>query len=96
LYPVFLISYYRVSDSDREVGWCLEPKGNGVNPGGGSKGGPGPPSGEHDRQLTTSRGGDNSLMEHEEDGKRSQAIQRGPIVNRVRIINVFNVLYKCI
>jgi hypothetical protein len=63
---------------------------------GGGWGRPGPPSGEHDQQLTTSRRGDNSLMEHEKDGKKSQTWQRGPIVHRVRIINVFNVLYKCI
>ncbi len=31
-----------VGVSDREVGWCLEPKGNGVNPGRGNVGGPGP------------------------------------------------------
>ncbi len=48
---------------DREVGLCLEPEGNGVNPGGGEGG---------DKQLTASRGGDNSLMEHEKDGKKSQ------------------------
>jgi hypothetical protein len=32
--------------SDREVGRCLEPEGNGVNSGRGNGGGPGPPSGE--------------------------------------------------
>ncbi len=48
---------YVVSVSDREVGWCLEPVGNGVNPGGGNGGGPGPPSGEQDKQLTASSGG---------------------------------------
>ncbi len=36
--------------SDREVGCYLEPKGNGVNPGGGDEGGPGPPSREQDKQ----------------------------------------------
>ncbi len=35
--------------SDREVGCCLEPKGNGVNPGGGDEGGPSPPSREQDK-----------------------------------------------
>jgi hypothetical protein len=51
-----------VTVSDGEVGWCLEPEGNGVNPGGGNEGGPGPPSGEQDKQSTSSRG-DNCLME---------------------------------
>ncbi len=52
---------------------CLEPKENGVNPGGGDKGGPGPPDREQDKQLTTSRGGDNNIMEREEDGTKGQA-----------------------
>jgi hypothetical protein len=59
--------------SNREVGCCLEPKGNGVNPGGGDEGRPGPPSREQDKQLTASRGGDNSIMEREEDGEKGQA-----------------------
>jgi hypothetical protein len=59
--------------SDRGAGCCLEPKGNGVNPGEGNERGPGPPSGEQDKQLTASRGGDNSLMEREEDGKKGEA-----------------------
>ncbi len=61
------------SVSDKEVGCCLEPKGNRVNPGGGDEGGPAPPSREQDKQVTTSRGGDNSIMEGEEDGKKGQA-----------------------
>ncbi len=59
--------------SDRRVGCCLEPKENGVNPGGGDEGGPSPQSREQDKQLTVSRGGDNSIMEREEDGKKGQA-----------------------
>ncbi len=51
--------------SDREAGRCLEPEGNGVNLGGGNGGAPGPPSGEQDKQLITSRGGGNSLMERQ-------------------------------
>jgi hypothetical protein len=43
--------------SDGEAGRCLDPEGNGVNPGGGNRGGPGPPGGEQDKQLITSRGG---------------------------------------
>jgi hypothetical protein len=50
---------------DREVGRCLEPEGNGVIPGRGNGGGPGSPSREQDKQLFTSRGGDNSLMEQQ-------------------------------
>ncbi len=52
---------------------------------GGVEGGPGSPSREQDKQSTASRGGDNSIMEREEAGKKSQAWQRGPIVHRVRI-----------
>ncbi len=58
--------------SDREVGWCLEPEGNGVSPSRVNEGGPSPPSGQQDKQLTASRGGDNSPMEQEEDGKKGQ------------------------
>jgi hypothetical protein len=56
--------------SDGEVGRCLEPAGNGVNPGGGNGGGPCPPSGEQDKQLITRRGGGNSPMEQR--GRREE------------------------
>jgi hypothetical protein len=59
--------------SNRGVGCCLEPEGNGVNSVGGDEGGPVPPSGEQDKQLTASREGDNILMEWEEDGRKGQA-----------------------
>ncbi len=48
------------------MGRCLKPEGNGVNPGRGNGGGPGPPSGEQDKQLIANRGGDNSFMEQQE------------------------------
>ncbi len=64
--------YVKVNVSDREVGWCLEPEGNGANPGGGNGGGPGPPSREQDKRLTANRAGVNSLMEQAEDGKKNQ------------------------
>jgi hypothetical protein len=51
--------------SDREMRRCLEPEGNGVNPGRENGGGPSPPSREKDK-LITSKGGDNSLMEQQE------------------------------
>ncbi len=38
-------------------------EGNGVNPSGGNGGGPGPPDGKQDKQLISSRGGGNTLME---------------------------------
>ncbi len=44
-----------------------------VNLGGGNEGGSGPPGREQDKKLTTSREGDNSIMEWEEDVKKSQA-----------------------
>ncbi len=37
---------------------------------GGMREGPAPPSGEQDKQLTASRGGDSSLIEQEEDTKK--------------------------
>jgi hypothetical protein len=40
----------------------MDPDGNGVNPGEGNGGGPSPPSGEQDKQLISSKGGDNTLM----------------------------------
>jgi hypothetical protein len=54
------------------VGRCLEPEGNGVNPGGGYGGGPGPPCGEQDKQLITSRERDNSPM-----GQQGRPMGRG-------------------
>ncbi len=51
-----------------------------------------PPRREQDKKLTASSGGKNSTMEWEEDGKKGHAWQRGPIVHRVRIINVRNIL----
>ncbi len=52
---------------ERDVAWNLR-----VNPGWGDEGGPGPPGREQDKQLTASRGGDNSIMEREEDRKKGQ------------------------
>jgi hypothetical protein len=49
--------------ADEEAGRCLDPEGNGVYPGGGNGGEPSPPRGEQDKQLISSRGGDNTLME---------------------------------
>jgi hypothetical protein len=46
-----------------EAGRCLDPERNGVKPGGGNRGGPGPPGGEQDKQLISSRGGGSTLME---------------------------------
>ncbi len=57
--------------SDEESERCLDPEGNGVNLCGGNGGGPGSPGGEQDKQLITSRGGVNTLMEQQEDGKKS-------------------------
>jgi hypothetical protein len=37
----------------------MDPEGNGVNPGEGNGGGPGPPRGERDNQLISNSGGDN-------------------------------------
>jgi hypothetical protein len=67
---ITLYSGKKISVSDREVGRCLEPEGNGVNPSRVNGGGLSPPSGEQDKQLITSRGGDNSLMEQQ--GRREE------------------------
>jgi hypothetical protein len=48
--------------SRRRRGECMDPEGSGVNPGEGNRGGPGPPSGEPDKQLIGNSGGDNTLM----------------------------------
>ncbi len=45
------------------MGRCLDPEGNGVNPGGGNGGGPSPPGGVQDKQWSSSRGGGNTSME---------------------------------
>jgi hypothetical protein len=55
---------------NRRVGCCLDPEGNGVNPGKGDDGGPGPSDREQDKQSTASKEGGN--MEQEEEGKKSQ------------------------
>jgi hypothetical protein len=49
--------------AEAEAGRCLDPEENGVNPGGGNGGGPGPPNGEQDKQLISSKGGGNILLE---------------------------------
>jgi hypothetical protein len=41
----------------------MDPDGNGVNLGEGNGGGPGPPSGEQDKQLISSREGGDTSME---------------------------------
>ncbi len=51
--------------SDEEAGRCLDPEGNGINPGGGNRGGSSPPGRVQDKQLITSRGGGNTLMEQQ-------------------------------
>ncbi len=50
------------SVADKGAGRCMDPEGNGVNLREGNRGGPSPPSGEQDKQLISSRGGDNTLM----------------------------------
>jgi hypothetical protein len=63
---------------------CLGPEGNGVSPWEGGKGGPGPPDKEQKKKSSRSKEG--GIMEQEEDGKKSQAWQRGPSVHRVSIV----------
>jgi hypothetical protein len=68
--------YFTVADE--EAGRCLDPEGNGVNPGGGSGGGHSPPSGEQDKQLISSRGGGNTPMEQSWTGRRVQQDKGDP------------------
>jgi hypothetical protein len=42
---------------------CVDPEGNGATMSGGAEGGPGPPSGEQDKQLVYNSGGDKTSME---------------------------------
>jgi hypothetical protein len=44
------------------VGECVDPEGNGVNPGEGDGGGPSPPSEEQDKQLISNSGGHKTPM----------------------------------
>jgi hypothetical protein len=53
---------YIVSEAYEGAGECMDTEGNGVNLGEGNRGGPGPPSGEQDKQLISNSGGDNTLM----------------------------------
>jgi hypothetical protein len=48
-----------ITVADEEAGRCLDPEGNGVNPGGVNGSG----SGEQDEQLISSRGRGNTLVE---------------------------------
>jgi hypothetical protein len=52
----------------------------------GGDGGLSPPPRQQDKQSTASREGVNSNMEQEKGGKKSQVLQRGPIVHRVSIV----------
>jgi hypothetical protein len=63
------------SVADEEAGRCLDPEGNGVNPGGGSGEGPGPPGGrwrwrQHSYGATRKTGRESGVM------KRSHRAQR--------------------
>jgi hypothetical protein len=62
-FPSILLVMHRVCVADDEAGRFLDPEGNGVSPSGGNGGGPGPPDGEQDKQLISSRGGGNTLTE---------------------------------
>ncbi len=49
--------------ADKGAGECVDPEGNGVNPGEWDGGeGPGPPSKEQDKQLISNNGGDEIPM----------------------------------
>jgi hypothetical protein len=48
--------------TDRGKKECVDPKGNGVTMGRGAEGGPGPPSGEQDKQSICNSGGDKTSM----------------------------------
>jgi hypothetical protein len=54
------------------------PEGNGVNPGGGNGGVPGPPSREQDKQLTASRGGDTDSWSKKRTGRTVRRDKEDP------------------
>ncbi len=76
---------------DTGVERCRGPEGNGVSSGERGEGGPGPSDKKQDKQSTPSKEGDN--MEQEGEGKKSQALQRGPSMqsehSQRTFINVF-------
>jgi hypothetical protein len=51
-----------LGEADEEMGVCVDPEGNGVTMGRGAEGGPGPPSGEQDKQLICNSGGGETPM----------------------------------
>ncbi len=74
-----------VTVADKGAGRCMDPEGNEVNPGKGSGGGPpSPPSGEQDKQLISSRGGGNTLMEQPGRLEDESGVSTGPMLHRVR------------
>jgi hypothetical protein len=63
--------------ADGGVGEYVDPEGNGVTMGSGAEGGPGPPSGEQDKQLIwNSGGGKTSIGEPGGQQDGSNAISR--------------------
>jgi hypothetical protein len=68
---MYLWLCYRITVADGEMGECVDPEGNGVTMGRGAEGGPGPPSGEQDKQLICNGGrGETSMGEpgEQQDG----------------------------
>ncbi len=62
--------------ADEGVGECMDPEGNGVNPGEGIGGGPSPPSGEQDKQLFSNSGGDRRQHSHGATKKSGRRVWR--------------------
>jgi hypothetical protein len=59
--------FYIINVTDKGKKECVNPEGNGVTMNEGAKGGPGPPSGEEDKQsVHSSRSGKTSMGEPEE------------------------------
>jgi hypothetical protein len=59
--------------ADEGAGECMDPEGNGVNPGKGNGGGPGPPRGEQDKQLISNSGETTLPWDNQEGRKTSPA-----------------------
>jgi hypothetical protein len=79
----YIILFRYIIVADGEVGECVDPEGNGVTMGIGVEGGPGPPSGERDKQLICSSGGGETPKGNKEDSKMGPMRHQELMMHRV-------------
>jgi hypothetical protein len=80
----------------RGIRECVDPEGNGVTMGRGEERGPGPPSGEQDKQLICNSGGDKTPLGSQEDNWTGSMRHQELIMYRVCDIveqETFTLLY---